>query len=62
MFRSIARLPGSLWRGKAAVVRNLQELCSGAGMLAGVVGHRFQPYHHKGSNTADTPLDSRLQS
>jgi GT2 family glycosyltransferase len=62
MFRGIVRLPGSLWRGKAAVVRNLQELCSGAGMLTGVVGHRFEPYHHKGSNTTHTPLDSKLQS
>jgi succinoglycan biosynthesis protein ExoM len=48
MFRGLLRIPASLWLGRAAVVRDLQELCAGAGMLAGVFGHRFQPYNEPG--------------
>jgi succinoglycan biosynthesis protein ExoM len=48
MFRGLLRVPASLWLGRAAVVRDLQELCAGAGMLAGVLGHRFQPYNKAG--------------
>jgi len=42
--RGLAHTLVSMWIGKSAIVRDLQELCAGAGMLAGVLGHRFQPY------------------
>jgi len=42
--RGLAHALVSMWIGKSAIVRDLQELCAGAGMLAGVLGHRFQPY------------------
>ena len=48
MCRGLLRVPASLWFGRAAVVRDLQELCAGAGMLAGVFGHRFRPYLEAG--------------
>lgn len=42
--RGLAHALVSLWIGKSAIVRDMQELCAGAGMLAGALGHRFQPY------------------
>jgi succinoglycan biosynthesis protein ExoM len=42
--RGLAHALVSMWFGKSAIVRDLQELCAGAGMLAGALGHRFQPY------------------
>ncbi len=53
--RGLARVPGSLCVGKAAVVRALQELCAGAGMLAGVVGYRFLPYRDAGLDAIAGP-------
>ena len=44
MCRGLAHVLSSLWVGKAAIVRDLQEVCAGAGMLAGALGHRFQAY------------------
>ena len=46
--RGLARALVSIWFGKSAIVRDLQELCAGAGMLAGALGHRFQPYDDSG--------------
>jgi len=42
--RGLAHTLVSMWIGKSAIVRDLQELCAGAGMLAGALGHRFRPY------------------
>ena len=56
--RGLARVPASLCIGKAALVRALQELCAGAGMLAGVVGYRFLPYRDAGINAMAGPTET----
>lgn len=55
--RGFAHALVSIWIGKAAIVRDMQELCAGAGMLAGVLGHRFQPY----GDAAIQARDSRIR-
>jgi succinoglycan biosynthesis protein ExoM len=44
-------MPVSLFRGTAAMAHSLQTFVVGVGMLAGLAGHRYQPYR-----TAGTPL------
>ena len=62
MCRGLLRVPASLWFGRAAVVRDLQELCAGAGMLAGVLGHRFQPYNEAGAGGAERANKREIHS
>ncbi len=51
--RGVFSTPISLFRGTAAMAQSLQTITVGIGMLAGLAGHRYQPYR---SATTDLPV------
>jgi succinoglycan biosynthesis protein ExoM len=48
-------IPVSLCRGTAAMAHSLQTFVVGVGMLAGLAGHRYQPYRSAGTPVATAP-------
>jgi succinoglycan biosynthesis protein ExoM len=48
-------MPVSFFRGTAAMAHSLQTFVVGVGMLAGLAGHRYQPYRTAGTPLATTP-------
>jgi succinoglycan biosynthesis protein ExoM len=55
LVRGAFSVPVSLFRGAAAMAHALQTFVVGIGMLAGLAGHRYQPYRSAGAPITTTP-------
>ena len=56
--QGVFSMPVSLFRGTAAMAHSLQTFIVGIGMLAGLAGHRYQPYRSAGAPLATAQTEN----